>query len=159
VGISGGKCGKRGHIVFLGEYEHSLDSKGRLAVPAKFRLRLGEGAVITRGLDGCLIIYPSDKWQEIAERLDQLPSTHLAARIYKRFVFSGASECDFDRQGRVLIPAFLREYAGIGDTAMVVGQYSVVEVWGRDRWEAMRPSDPQSVAEAAAQLAGLGLDI
>lgn len=145
--------------MFLGEYEHSLDSKGRLAIPAKFRLRLGEGAVITRGLDGCLIIYPSEKWQEIAQRLDQLPSTQMAARIYKRFVFSGATECDFDRQGRVLIPAYLRDYAGIEEAAMVVGQYSIVEIWGRDRWAAMRPVDPQSVAEAAAQLAELGLDI
>jgi len=145
--------------VFLGEYEHSLDVKGRLAIPAKFRLRLGDGAVITRGLDGCLIIYPSEKWLEMASRLDALPSTHEAARIYKRFVFSGATECDFDRQGRVLIPVFLRSYAAVGDSAVVVGQYSTVEIWGRDRWEATRPSDQQSVAQAAESLAGLGLGV
>jgi len=87
--------------MFLGEFTHSVDAKGRLAIPAKFRLRLGEGAVVTRGLDGCLVIYPAQEWQEFAEKLDKLPATQPDVRDYKRFIFSGATECDFDRQGRV----------------------------------------------------------
>ena len=96
--------------MFLGEYEHSLDAKGRLAIPARFRALLGEGAIITRGFDGCLVIYPADVWRTVAEKLDSLSSTQEAARMAKRFVFSGATECEFDKQGRVLDPSFLRGY-------------------------------------------------
>jgi MraZ protein len=145
--------------MFLGEYAHSVDSKGRLAVPAKFRMRLGEGAIVTRGLDGCLVIYPAAEWQEYAEKLDKLPSTQPDVRNYKRFIFSGATECEFDRQGRVLIPAFLREYAGLEETAIVVGQYSKVEIWGQSRWEAARPKVEDDGEQIAERLSGMGLDI
>jgi MraZ protein len=145
--------------MFLGEYAHSLDSKGRLAVPAKFRMRLGEGAIVTRGLDGCLVIYPAPEWQEYAEKIDKLPSTQEDARKFKRFVFSGATECEFDRQGRVLIPAFLREYAGLEETAIVVGQYSKVEIWGQARWEAARPKVEDDGEQIAERLSALGLNI
>lgn len=143
--------------MFLGEYEHSVDNKGRLAIPAKFRQRLGEGAVMTRGLDNCLVIYPADKWQEMASKLDALPSVEEAVRTYKRFVFSSAVECDFDRQGRVLIPAFLRTSATIGETAMVVGQFSLVEVWSTTTWQERRAADQETVSAAAQKLATLGL--
>lgn len=145
--------------MFLGEFSHSIDTKGRLAIPAKFRVRLGEGAVVTRGLDGCLVIYPAQEWQEFAEKLDRLPSTQPDVRNFKRFIFSGATECDFDRQGRVLIPAFLREYAGLDETAIVVGQYSKVEIWSRSRWEAARPSVDDSGEQFAERLSSLSLDI
>lgn len=145
--------------MFLGEFAHSIDNKGRLAIPAKFRLRLGEGAVVTRGLDGCLVIYPAEEWQGFAEKLDKLPSTQPDVRNYKRFIFSGATECDFDRQGRVLIPAFLREYAGLGETAVVIGQYSKVEIWNQERWDATRPKVEEDGEAIAERLSGLGLDI
>ena len=145
--------------MFLGEYTHSVDSKGRLAIPAKFRLRLGEGAVITRGLDGCLVIYPAEEWREFAEKLDKLPSTQPDVRNYKRFIFSGATECDFDRQGRVLIPSFLREYASLEETAAVIGQYSKVEIWSQSRWEERRPQEETDGEHIAERLSGLGLDI
>ncbi|HVA88436.1 MAG TPA: division/cell wall cluster transcriptional repressor MraZ [Chloroflexota bacterium] len=145
--------------MFLGEFTHSVDSKGRLAIPAKFRLRLGEGAVVTRGLDGCLVIYPAEEWREFAEKLDKLPSTQPDVRNYKRFIFSGATECDFDRQGRVLIPAFLREYASLGETAAVIGQYSKVEIWSQSRWEERRPQEETDGEQIAERLSGLGLDI
>jgi MraZ protein len=145
--------------MFLGEFTHSVDAKGRLAIPAKFRLRLGEGAVVTRGLDGCLVIYPAQEWQEFAEKLDKLPATQPDVRDYKRFIFSGATECDFDRQGRVLIPAFLREYSGLEDTAAVIGQYSKVEIWSQSRWEERRPKEQLDGEHIAERLSGLGLDI
>jgi MraZ protein len=145
--------------MFLGEFAHSIDNKGRLAVPVKFRMRLAEGAIVTRGLDGCLVIYPAAEWQEFAEKLDKLPSTQPDVRNFKRFIFSGATECDFDRQGRVLIPAFLRAYAGLEETAVVVGQFSKVEIWSQARWEAARPKVEDEGEQIAERLSGLGLDI
>jgi MraZ protein len=145
--------------MFLGEFAHSLDSKGRLAIPARFRLQLGEGAIVTRGLDGCLVIYPAQEWQEYAEKLDKLPSTQPDVRNFKRFIFSGATECEFDRQGRVLIPAFLREYAALDETAVVVGQFSKVEIWSQSRWDTARPKVEEEGEQIAERLSGLGLDI
>lgn len=145
--------------MFLGEFAHSVDSKGRLAIPAKFRMRLGEGAIVTRGLDGCLVIYPAEEWQDYAGKLDKLPSTQPDVRSFKRFIFSGATECDFDRQGRVLIPAFLREYAGLEETAVVVGQYSKIEIWSQAHWESKGPKVEEVGEQIAERLAGLGLDI
>jgi MraZ protein len=145
--------------MFLGEFEHSIDSKGRLAIPAKFRVRLGEGAIVTRGLDGCLVIYPAAEWQAFAEKLDKLPSTQPDVRNFKRFIFSGATECEFDRQGRVLIPAFLRDYATLDETAVVVGQFSKVEIWSQARWEAARPKVEEDGEQIGERLSSLGLDI
>jgi MraZ protein len=145
--------------VYLGEYEHSLDAKGRLAIPARFRAQLGEGAIITRGFDGCLVIYPADVWRTVAERLDSLSSTQEAARKAKRFVFSGATECEFDKQGRVLVPAFLRSYAELTETVVVVGQYSRIEIWDRDHWEKVSARAQEDGTRIAEQLASLGLDI
>lgn len=145
--------------MFLGEYEHSLDAKGRMAIPARYRALLGEGAVITRGFDGCLVIYPPDVWRSVAERLDSLSVTQEAARMVKRFVFSGATECEFDRQGRVLVPAFLRGYAELSETAVVVGQYSRIEIWDRGRWQEISSRAEAESGHIAEQLASLGLDI
>jgi MraZ protein len=145
--------------VYLGEYEHSLDAKGRLAIPARFRAQLGEGAIITRGFDGCLVIYPADVWRTVAERLDSLSSTQEAARMAKRFVFSGATECEFDKQGRVLVPAFLRSYAELAETVVVVGQYSRIEIWDRAHWEKVSSRAQEDGKRIAEQLASLGLDI
>jgi len=143
--------------MFLGEYEHSLDAKGRLAIPARFRALLGEGAIITRAFDGCLVIYPADVWRSVAERLDGAASE--AARMAKRFVFSGATECEFDKQGRVLVPAFLRGYADLAETAVVVGQYSRIEIWNSGRWKEISSRAEAESNRIAEQLASLGLDI
>jgi MraZ protein len=145
--------------MFLGEYEHSLDAKGRLAIPARFRALLGEGAIITRGFDGCLVIYPADVWQTVAKKLDSLSSTQEVARMAKRFVFSGATECEFDKQGRVLVPAFLRGYAELTETVVVVGQFSRIEIWDRAHWEQVSARTQAESNRIAEQLAGLGLDI
>ena len=146
--------------MFLGEFAHSIDNKGRLAIPAKFRVRLGEGAVVTRGLDGCLVIYPAARNGRIfAEKLDKLPSYQPDVRNYKRFIFSGATECDFDRQGRVLIPAFLREYAGLEETAVVVGQYQQGGDLGSGPLGSGAPKVEDDGEQIAERLSGLGLDI
>ena len=145
--------------MFLGEYEHSLDAKGRLAIPARFRALLGEGAIITRGFDGCLVIYPADVWRTVAEKLDSLSSTQEVARMAKRFVFSGATECEFDKQGRVLVPAFLRGYAELTETAVVVGQFSRIEIWDRGHWEKVSSRTQAESNRIAEQLASLGLEI
>jgi len=145
--------------VFLGEYEHSLDAKGRLAIPARFRALLSEGAIITRGFDGCLVIYPADVWQSVAKKLDSLSSTQEAARMAKRFVFSGATECEFDKQGRVLVPSFLRGYAELTETAVVVGQFSRIEIWDRGHWEKVSSRTQAESNRIAEQLASLGLEI
>lgn len=145
--------------MFLGEFEHSIDSKGRLAIPARFRTSLGEGAVLTRNFDSCLVIYPQEVWRSVAERLDSLSTTQEAARMAKRFVFSGATECEFDKQGRVLVPSFLRSYAGLEETGMVVGQYSRIEIWDRQRWREISSRAESESNQIAEQLASLGLDI
>lgn len=145
--------------MFLGEYEHSLDAKGRLAIPARFRTLLGEGAVLTRNFDGCLIIYPQDVWHSVAERLDSLTATQEAARMAKRFVFSGATECEFDKQGRVLVPSFLREFASFSESVVVVGQYSRIELWDRSRWREVSSRAQAESTQIAEQLASLGLDL
>lgn len=145
--------------MFLGEYEHSLDAKGRMAIPARFRALLGEGAIITRGFDGCLVIYPPDVWRSVAERLDGLSATQEAARMAKRFVFSGATECEFDKQGRILVPSFLRGYAELTESAVVVGQYSRIEIWERGRWEEISSRAVAESGRIAEQLASLGLEI
>jgi MraZ protein len=145
--------------MFLGEYEHSLDAKGRMAVPARFRALLGEGAVITRGFDRCLVIYPPDVWRAFAERLDALPVTQGAANTVKRFIFAGAMECEFDKQGRVLVPSPLRGYAELSETVVVVGQYSRIEIWDRTRWQEISARAEEESGSIAEQLAGLGLDI
>ena len=145
--------------MFLGEYEHSLDAKGRMAVPARFRALLGEGAVITRGFDRCLVIYPPDVWRSFAERLDALPVTQAAANTVKRFRFAGATECEFDKQGRVLVPSPLRGYAELSETVVVVGQYSRIEIWDRTRWQEISARAEEESGSIAEQLAGLGLDI
>jgi len=145
--------------MFLGEYEHSLDVKGRMAVPARFRALLGEGAVITRGFDHCLVIYPPDVWRSFAEPLDALPVTQPIATAVKRFIFAGAMECEFDKQGRVLVPSPLRGYAELSETVVVVGQYSRIEIWDRTRWQEISARAEEESGSIAEQLAGLGLDI
>src|SRR4030042_2490295 len=107
--------------MFLGEYTHSLDLRGRITIPARFRQELERGMVITRGFDSCLMVYPMDEWNHIADRIAQMPTANRNARSYGRRMFGGAYEAVPDKMGRVLIPAFLRDYAGIEEEAVVVG--------------------------------------
>lgn len=122
--------------MFLGESTNKLDDKGRLSIPVKYRPQLAEGAVVTRGLDQSLALYPQTEWQQIADRLAELPMTDPAARRFLRLMLSGASEVELDRQGRISLPAYLREYAGIKSTVIVAGVGSKIELWSDERWQA-----------------------
>src|SRR5579859_3059279 len=126
--------------MFLGEYERSLDEKSRLALPSELRAQLGPGAVLTRSFDNCLCIYPAAKWEALARAVDDLPQVRYEARVLARSLFGGAVPCEFDRQGRFGIPAFLREHAGltIHDDVVVVGLYSRIEIWNRETWDGQR---------------------
>ena len=121
--------------MFMGEYNHTIDAKGRLIIPSKFRELLGEEFVLTKGLDGCLSIYPMDEWEAFEMKLRALPLTNKDARAFSRFFVAGATTCELDKQGRILLPAVLREFADITKDAVLVGVGSRVEIWSKDRWE------------------------
>jgi MraZ protein len=142
--------------VFTGEYRHSVDDKGRIAVPARFRTQLAGGAVVSRWLDQCLAIHTRDGWDALAAKVAVLPITDAGSRLFQRFVFAGAFEADLDRQGRVVVPAYLRDMAGLTDEAVVVGSRDHAEIWSPARWDEYRRAleDPDSLAKA---LEGLGI--
>lgn len=119
----------------MGEYQHVLDAKGRLIMPAKFREGLGERFVITRGLDNCLFVYPFAEWSLLEQKLKALPFTRSDARAFMRFFFSGAAECELDKQGRVLIPNNLRDHAKLKKDVVVIGVSNRVEIWSQEVWE------------------------
>lgn len=121
--------------MLIGEYKHTLDPKGRVIIPAKFRQELGEHFVMTKGLDGCLFVYPLDEWKSVEGKLRKLPINKKDARTFERFFFSGAVECEIDSQGRVLIPHNLREYAGAREEVMIIGVSARLEIWSRENWE------------------------
>jgi len=120
--------------MFLGEFVHTIDEKGRLTVPAKFRDGLATGLVVTRGIDRCLAIYSLEEWEQLAEKVSALPMTDRGARAFRRLVFAGASDAIPDKQGRVLIPPGLREYAGLNGEVIIIGLNTYVEVWSPDAW-------------------------
>ncbi len=143
--------------MFLGEFEHTIDSKGRLAVPAKFRGALSDGGVVTRGLDGCLAIYTSEEWQKLANKISALPMTDSNVRSFQRFMLSGAMAIDVDKQGRVVLPAYLRQYAGIKSSVVVAGLSQRIEIWDQAKWRDMSKSVEQDSNEVAARLTDLGI--
>lgn len=141
--------------MFIGEYQHILDPKGRVIMPSKFREDLGERFVVTKGLDNCLFVYPQNEWQELERKLRTLPLTSKDARAFTRFFFSGATECELDKQGRILIPANLREYAGLEKDLAIIGVSSRVEIWSKEKWDDYNDDadlDHQSIAEKMAEL-------
>jgi MraZ protein len=120
--------------MFWGEYTHHLDNKGRLIIPARFRHQLNTSAVLTRGLDNNLVIYPDDAWQAVSDQLGQMSITHPTARALRRLLFSGALVLEPDRQGRINIPPYLRDYASLKNEVLVVGMETFIEIWHPDRW-------------------------
>lgn len=143
--------------MFIGEYQHTLDSKGRIIVPSKFREELGDEFVITKGLDNCLFVYPKDEWKVLEDKLKTLPLTHKDARAFVRFFFSGASESILDKQGRVLIPANLREHSKIDKDAVVIGVSTRLEIWSKEEWEGYIDEDNLSYESIAEKMAELGI--
>lgn len=143
--------------MFMGEYSHTIDSKGRLIIPSKLREELGENFVVTKGLDGCLFVYDSQEWKLLHDRLKSLPLTNPKTRRLNRFFLASASAGETDKQGRVLIPAVLREYAGIEKDVVLLGVGNRIEIWDKDAWE--KESDFGDMDEVAEQMAELGFDI
>ena len=144
--------------MFMGEYNHSIDAKGRMIVPAKFREQLGNEFVVTKGLDGCLFVYSNEEWHRIEENLRDKPLTSREARKFMRFFFAGAATCELDKQGRILLPPVLREYANLQKDVVLVGVLSRVEIWDKDRWQE-NTYDEDEMDEIAEHMADLGFSI
>ncbi|HJV31608.1 MAG TPA: division/cell wall cluster transcriptional repressor MraZ [Bacillales bacterium] len=143
--------------MFMGEYHHSIDNKGRMIVPSKFRDDLGETFIITRGLDQCLFGYPLDEWKLIEEKLKGLPLTKKDARAFTRFFFSGATESELDKTGRINIPAPLLQYAKLEKECVVIGVSNRIEIWSKQLWEEYFAQSEDSFAEIAENM--IGFDI
>lgn len=141
--------------MFMGEYNHTVDAKGRLIVPSKFREQLGDEFVVTKGLDGCLFVYENTEWKALEEKLNALPLTNANARKFSRFFLAGATTCEVDKQGRILLPAVLREFARIDKDAVLVGVGSWIEIWSRDNWNQSNTYD--DMEEIAENMEGLGI--
>ena len=142
--------------MFTGEYRHSVDEKGRMAVPSRFRTQLEDGAFISRWIDACLAIFPRSEWDVLAGKTAALPIGDPNARTFSRFIFAGAFEVDMDRQGRMVIPSSLRTWAGLNGEAVIVGSRDHAEIWAPTRWDEYRQAmeSPETLAE---HLSGLGI--
>lgn len=143
--------------MFMGEYNHTIDAKGRLIVPSKFRETLGDTFVVTKGLDGCLFVYDNKEWGIFEEKLKSLPITNKEARQFVRFFLAGAAEVEVDKQGRILVPNVLREFAELNKDVVLIGVASRIEIWSKERFEGMTTyEDMDEIAEHMAEL-GLGI--
>jgi MraZ protein len=143
--------------MFIGEYSHNLDAKGRLAVPAKFRAMLKGGAVVTRGLDNCLFLYTKKSWKELAEKLSKLPIGQAKARAFSRLMLAGAMDVGFDSQGRIMLPEYLRKFAGLSKKTIVAGLYDRLEIWDEKAWNKYKEGTEKESAQIAEALGELGV--
>ncbi len=141
----------------MGEYNHTIDAKGRLIIPAKFREGLGDTFIITKGLDGCLTAYDLEAWKKLEEGLRSLPGTLKEARALSRFFLAGATEAELDKQGRALLPAPLREHAGLIKDVVLVGVGDKVEIWSAEKWQAV--SAPENIDDIAESLSSMGFNL
>lgn len=138
--------------MLIGEYNHSTDSKGRISVPAKFRSELGSSAIVTKGLDSCLFLYPKAQWEVMAQKLASLPVSSSSARAFARLMLSGAMEVEIDKQGRALLPTYLREYAGIGTDVVSAGLFNRVEIWDKKAWNTYATESGRNSSDIAEKL-------
>jgi len=143
--------------MFLGEYSHSVDQKKRLAIPAKFRAEAGTTVVVTRGLDNCLFVFPQREWQKLAEKLGSLPLGQSDARGFSRLMLAGAMEVAVDRLGRVLVPDYLKEYAGLKKQVVVAGLFNRMEIWDVTRWNTYKAKSEKEAGNMAERLGELGV--
>ena len=141
--------------MLIGEYEHSLDVKGRIIMPAKFRDDIGDKFIVTKGLDGCLFAFSKEEWTKFEEKLSTLPISNKDARTFTRFFFAGAIDCELDKQGRFLISSNLREFAGFSKDVVIVGMNSRIEIWSKEKWE--NCNDNLSADEIAEKMEMLGI--
>lgn len=143
--------------MLIGEYKHNLDAKKRLAIPSKFRKELGDGAVLTRGLDNCLFVFPSKYWAQLTEKLGNLPLGQQDTRAFTRLMLSGAVEVEFDALGRILIPEYLKNYAGLKKVAVVAGLFNRLEIWDDEKWENYKVILEKNSDSIAQKLGDLGI--
>ena len=143
--------------MFIGEYEHSVDAKGRLIMPAKLRDEIGDSFIVTKGLDGCLFAYSKNEWTAFEEKLSALPLSSKNARDFTRFFLSGAIECEIDKQGRFLITSNLRDFAGLEKDVVIIGVNTRIEIWSKEKWEKYNSDDNINVDEIAENMTMLGI--
>ena len=143
--------------MFIGQYEHSVDAKGRLIMPAKLREEIGDKFVVTKGLDGCLFAYSQTEWLAFEEKLKTLPLTNKNARDFTRFFLSGAIECEIDKQGRFLITSNLRDFAGLEKDVVIIGVNTRIEIWSKEKWTTYSSDDNINVDEIAENMTMLGI--
>lgn len=143
--------------MLLGEHKHSLDEKGRIAIPAKFRSEFKDGAIITRGIDSCLFVFNLSEWKTLVEKIKSLPLTGKESRAFSRLLIAGAVDVRLDGQGRVLIPDYLRNYAGLDSKAVLAGVDNRLEIWDVDKWENYKKKTEESSEDIAEHLGGLGV--
>jgi MraZ protein len=143
--------------MFIGEYEASIDEKGRVAVPAKFRAALKGKVVVTRGLDQSLFLYPTGEWKTMAEKLASLPISTANTRAFSRLMLAGAMDCELDKQGRITLPGYLQQFAGLAKRIIFAGLYNRVEIWSEDRWKAYKAETEKESTVIAEQLGSLGV--
>ena len=145
--------------MFMGEYSHTIDTKGRLIIPSKFREELGETFVVTKGLDGCLFVFSDEEWKAFEIKLKSLPLTNKNARQFARFFVAGATPCELDNQGRILLPATLREFAGLEKDVVLTGMLNRIEIWSKEKWNENNSLDDVAMDEIAEQMTDLGFGI
>lgn len=143
--------------MLLGEYQHSVDEKGRLAVPSKFRKSLSGGVIVTKGMEGCLYLYPMEEWLKLAGALAKLPINRADSRAFSRLILGGASHTEIDLQGRILLPEYLRRYASINEKAVIVGLYNRAEIWDEEKWKEYRASVEARGDEIGERLGEFGI--
>ena len=143
--------------MFIGEYSHNLDDKGRLAIPAKFRAILKKGAVVTKGLDNCLFLYSKEQFETIAKKFAELPVSQAKARAFARHILAGAMDVDFDVQGRINLPEYLRSFAGLRKSVIVAGLYNRLEIWDERQWNNYKASTEKNSNAIAEELGDLGI--
>ena len=145
--------------MFMGEYNHTIDAKGRFIIPAKFRETLGDKFIVTKGLDGCLFVYPKSEWSSFEEKLKVLPLTNKDARQFTRFFLAGAAACEVDKQGRILLPQVLRDFAQLEKEIVLIGVASRVEIWSKINWEQSMSTYNDDMNEIAEKMESLGFSI
>lgn len=143
--------------MFMGEYNHTIDAKGRLIIPSKYRETLGDEFVVTKGLDGCLFVYDNTEWTAFEEKLRALPLNKKDNRQFARFFLAGAASLEVDKQGRILLPVTLREFADLQKDVVLVGVGSRIEIWSKDRWEGITAEEDEAMEDIAERMADLGL--
>ena len=143
--------------MFIGEYYHTIHIKKRLALPAKFRKELGKTVIVTRGLDNCLVVYPSKEWQMMSDKLGKLPASQLEARGFARIMLAGAMASELDNLGRILIPDYLKKYAKLKKNVVICGLYNRLEIWDARNWEIYKQKVEKEVGDFATKLKELGI--